>query len=158
MRRSDIGEHRCPASAVSHPTSDIALGPPHHAEPHTNARAGIGADASDIAIDVVVVERTESQLDAAKSAANAAFMGYSVRTERWRYTEWDDGARGVELYNEVDDPDELKNLAADPKHRDTVDDMIRKGRDLERLVLARAVRLHLEDRVLVQGNKTVVFG
>jgi formyltetrahydrofolate deformylase len=43
-------------------------------------------------------------------------------------------------------------------HRDTVEDMIRKGRDLERLVLARAVRLHLEDRVLVQGNKTVVFG
>jgi formyltetrahydrofolate deformylase len=42
-------------------------------------------------------------------------------------------------------------------HRDTVDDMIRKGRDLERLVLARAVRLHLEDRVLVHGNKTVVF-
>ena len=36
--------------------------------------------------------------------ANAAFMGYSVRTEQWRYTEWDDGKRGVELYNEVNDP------------------------------------------------------
>ena len=43
-------------------------------------------------------------------------------------------------------------------HSDTVQDMIRKGRDLERLVLARAVRLHLEDRILVHGNKTVVFG
>ena len=43
-------------------------------------------------------------------------------------------------------------------HRDTVQDMVRKGRDLERLVLARAVRLHLEDRILVHGNKTVVFG
>jgi formyltetrahydrofolate deformylase len=42
-------------------------------------------------------------------------------------------------------------------HRDTVADLVRKGRDLERLVLARAVRLHLEDRVLVHGNKTVVF-
>lgn len=42
-------------------------------------------------------------------------------------------------------------------HRDVVDDMIRKGRDLERFVLARAVRLHLQDRVLVCGNKTVVF-
>ncbi len=42
-------------------------------------------------------------------------------------------------------------------HRDTVDDMVRRGRDLERVVLARAVRLHLEDRVLVHGNKTVVF-
>jgi formyltetrahydrofolate deformylase len=42
-------------------------------------------------------------------------------------------------------------------HRDTVEAMIRKGRDLEKSVLARAVRLHLEDRVLVYGNKTVVF-
>ena len=42
-------------------------------------------------------------------------------------------------------------------HRDDVDDLIRKGRDLERVVLARAVRCHLEDRILVFGNKTVVF-
>ncbi|MBI3835909.1 MAG: formyltetrahydrofolate deformylase [Planctomycetes bacterium] len=42
-------------------------------------------------------------------------------------------------------------------HRDTIEDMIRKGRDLERLVLARAVRLHIEDRILVSKNKTVVF-
>jgi len=42
-------------------------------------------------------------------------------------------------------------------HRDHVPDMVRKGRDLERLVLSRAVRVHLEDRVLVSGNKTVVF-
>ena len=42
-------------------------------------------------------------------------------------------------------------------HRDTVDDLVRKGRDLEKVVLARAVRLHLASRVLVYGNKTVVF-
>jgi formyltetrahydrofolate deformylase len=42
-------------------------------------------------------------------------------------------------------------------HRDSIDDLVRKGRDLEKVVLARAVRLHLEDRVLVYGNKTVVF-
>jgi len=42
-------------------------------------------------------------------------------------------------------------------HRDTVSDLVRKGRDLEKLVLARAVRWHLEDRVWVYGNKTVVF-
>ena len=35
--------------------------------------------------------------------------------------------------------------------------MVRKGKDLEKLVLARAVRAHLENRVLVYGNKTVVF-
>ncbi len=42
-------------------------------------------------------------------------------------------------------------------HRDSVDDLVRKGRDLERMVLSRAVRHHLEDRVLVADNKTVVF-
>jgi formyltetrahydrofolate deformylase len=42
-------------------------------------------------------------------------------------------------------------------HRDSVQDLIRKGRDLEKVVLARAVDLHLRHRVLVYGNKTVVF-
>lgn len=42
-------------------------------------------------------------------------------------------------------------------HRDQVADLVRKGRDLEKVVLARAVRWHLEDRILVYGNKTVVF-
>lgn len=42
-------------------------------------------------------------------------------------------------------------------HRDSVDDLIRKGRDLEKVVLARAIRSHLENRVLVYGNKTAVF-
>ncbi|MGH7313044.1 MAG: formyltetrahydrofolate deformylase [Candidatus Rokuibacteriota bacterium] len=42
-------------------------------------------------------------------------------------------------------------------HRDTVDDLVRKGRDLERIVLARAVHLHLQGRVLPCGNRTVVF-
>jgi formyltetrahydrofolate deformylase len=42
-------------------------------------------------------------------------------------------------------------------HRDTVDDLIRKGRDLERVVLATAVRYHVEDKILTSQNKTVVF-
>jgi len=42
-------------------------------------------------------------------------------------------------------------------HRDTVGDLIRKGRDLERVVLATAVRQHVEDKILVNRNKTVVF-
>jgi len=43
-------------------------------------------------------------------------------------------------------------------HRHGIDELVRKGRDVERSVLSRAVRWHLEDRVLVYGNKTVVFG
>ncbi|MFN3474201.1 MAG: formyltetrahydrofolate deformylase [Blastomonas sp.] len=42
-------------------------------------------------------------------------------------------------------------------HSDTPDDLVRKGRDIERRVLSRAVRYHLEDRVLINGSKTVVF-
>ncbi|OYX93469.1 MAG: formyltetrahydrofolate deformylase, partial [Caulobacter sp. 35-67-4] len=42
-------------------------------------------------------------------------------------------------------------------HRDTPEDLIRKGRDIERRVLARALRYRLEDRVLLNGRKTVVF-
>jgi uncharacterized sulfatase len=41
-------------------------------------------------------------------------MGYSIRTERWRYTEWNGGKQGVELYDHTTDPEELKNLANDP--------------------------------------------
>lgn len=44
-----------------------------------------------------------------------SIMGYSVRTERWRYTEWDDGKAGAELYDHDADPHEYQNLAKDPK-------------------------------------------
>ena len=48
------------------------------------------------------------------------FFGYSLRTERWRYTEWDSGAEGKELYDHHSDPNELTNLASDPKHSETL--------------------------------------
>jgi formyltetrahydrofolate deformylase len=43
-------------------------------------------------------------------------------------------------------------------HKDSLDDMVRKGGDIEKIVLSRAVRAHLEHKILVYGNKTVVFG
>jgi formyltetrahydrofolate deformylase len=42
-------------------------------------------------------------------------------------------------------------------HRDSLDDLLQKGRDLEKVVLSRAVRWHIDNRVLLHGNKTVVF-
>lgn len=49
-----------------------------------------------------------------------SFAGHSVRTERWRYTEWDDGNKGVELFDYEQDPGETHNLASDPKQAGTV--------------------------------------
>ena len=74
-------------------------------------------------------------------------------------------ARGVKLIGAtshyvtevLDDGPIIEQDVTRISHRDTVDDLIQKGRDLERIVLSRAVRWHLDHRVLVYGNKTVVF-
>jgi formyltetrahydrofolate deformylase len=57
----------------------------------------------------------------------------------------------------LDDGPIIQQDVARVTHRHDVDDLVRKGRDLEKMVLAQAVRWHLENRVLVYGNKTVVF-
>jgi formyltetrahydrofolate deformylase len=67
------------------------------------------------------------------------------------------GATSHYVTEVLDDGPIIAQDTAPTSHRDTVDDLVRKGRDLERIVLARAVRLHLEDRILVSNNKTVVF-
>lgn len=67
---------------------------------------------------------------------------------------------GATAHYATDDLDEGPIIEQDVirvGHRDTVDDLVRKGRDLEEIVLARAVRRHVERRVLVYGRKTVVF-
>lgn len=53
------------------------------------------------------------------------FFGYSIRTPQWRYTEWDEGKRGRELYDHAQDARELTNLADDPAHADTVAELSR---------------------------------
>ncbi len=59
------------------------------------------------------------------------FMGRSVRTQRWRYTEWEDGKRGIELYDHDADPKEHVNRALEPKYAETVKELkalLAKGR------------------------------
>jgi iduronate 2-sulfatase len=59
------------------------------------------------------------------------FLGYSLRTPRWRYTEWDEGRQGRELYDhsENGDPKELTNLAENPAHAATVAELSAKLRE-----------------------------
>ncbi|HUV69776.1 MAG TPA: formyltetrahydrofolate deformylase [Terracidiphilus sp.] len=74
-------------------------------------------------------------------------------------------ARGVKLIGAtshyatevLDDGPIIEQDVARISHRDQVEDLVARGRDLERMVLARAVRLHLDRRILCYGNKTVVF-
>jgi len=67
------------------------------------------------------------------------------------------GATSHYVTEVLDDGPIIEQDVVRVSHRDTVEDLIRKGRDLEKIVLSRAVRSHVENRVLVYGNKTVVF-
>ena len=67
------------------------------------------------------------------------------------------GATSHYVTEVLDDGPIIEQDVVRVSHRDTVEDLIRKGRDLEKVVLSRAVRLHVENRVLLYGNKTVVF-
>ena len=67
------------------------------------------------------------------------------------------GATSHYVTSDLDQGPILEQEVIRCSHRDSVDDLMRKGRDLEKRVLAAAVRWHLEDRVLVHENKTVVF-
>jgi uncharacterized sulfatase len=52
-----------------------------------------------------------------------SYQGRSVRADRWRYTEWDGGKRGMELYDHENDPHEWRNLANVPEYAETVEQM-----------------------------------
>jgi formyltetrahydrofolate deformylase len=67
------------------------------------------------------------------------------------------GATAHYVTDDLDQGPIIDQDVARVSHRDAVEDLIRKGRDLEKIVLARAVGLHLARRVIVYGNKTVVF-
>jgi formyltetrahydrofolate deformylase len=74
-------------------------------------------------------------------------------------------ARGVKLIGAtshyvtdvLDDGPIIEQDVVRVSHRDSIDDLMQKGRDLEKGVLSRAVRWHIENRILLYGNKTVVF-
>ena len=67
------------------------------------------------------------------------------------------GATSHYVTEALDDGPIIEQDVARISHRDQVEDLVQKGRDLERVVLSRAVKWHLEHRILGYGNKTVIF-
>lgn len=67
------------------------------------------------------------------------------------------GATSHYVTDVLDDGPIIEQDVTRVSHRDQIQDLVQKGRDLERIVLSRAVRWHLDHRILVYGNKTVIF-
>jgi len=67
------------------------------------------------------------------------------------------GATSHYVTESLDDGPIIEQDVARISHRDQIEDLVQKGADLEKIVLSRAVRWHVENRVLVYANKTVVF-
>jgi formyltetrahydrofolate deformylase len=67
------------------------------------------------------------------------------------------GATAHYVTEVLDDGPIIEQGVARITHEDSLDDLVEKGRDVERVVLSRAVRWHIENRILLYGNKTVIF-
>jgi arylsulfatase A-like enzyme len=73
--------------------------------------------------------RARAGASAPVGAAGRGFFGYSLRTPRWRYTEWDEGREGVELYDHDSDPKEITNLARQSGYDDVMAELSRQLRE-----------------------------
>ena len=92
----------------------------------TQVRRGGGGGAAKAKAKATDPNATAKQ----KAKAGPGFIGYSLRTDRYRYTEWDETKQGVELYDHQTDPHEYANLAKNPQHADTVKQLSAKLHEL----------------------------
>ena len=177
--RHRAGELRCdiPLIISNHPDLESearGFGIPYHVFPITKEtkRAQEQAEIAlldDNAIDLVImarymqilsgefIEHYPSQIINIHHSFLPAFIGgkpYHQAAERGVKLV---GATAHYVTSDLDEGPIIEQDVTRVSHRHSVEELIRKGRDLEKIVLARAVRWHLEDRVLVYGNKTVVF-
>jgi formyltetrahydrofolate deformylase len=179
LHRYSIGELHCELVAVisNHPDLEpfvSRVGIPYHVFPVTAATKA-EQEARELAlldslnVDLIVlarymqvlspefVERYPNQIINIHHSFLPAFSGGRPYEQAYD--------RGVKLIGAtshyvtpvLDDGPIIEQDIVRVSHRDTLDDYTRKGRDIERLVLARGVRAHLEGRVLPCGNRTVVF-
>jgi formyltetrahydrofolate deformylase len=86
-----------------------------------------------------------------------AFIGASPYRQAYQKGVKLIGATSHYVTAELDQGPIIEQETVRVSHRDSVDDLMRKGRDLEKRVLAAALRYHLEDRIMVYAGKTVVF-
>lgn len=122
-----VAPGRCrPGSVASAPVSQVDIFPTLAelcgVQPPRNLQ---GQSLVPILADPQAAGRGWAVTQVARGAGKAQprFFGYSLRTPRWRYTEWDEGRRGRELYDHDRDPRELTNLAEVPEHAATVADL-----------------------------------
>jgi len=86
-----------------------------------------------------------------------AFKGGQPYHRAWKRGVKLIGATAHYVTEDLDEGPIIEQCTVNVRHRDEVDDLIRKGRDIERIALARAVRLHLNHQVFVYNSKTAVF-
>ena len=177
--RWKAGEFACDLVAVVSNHDDLAgaargYGLPFHVIPVTAATKAAGeakqlALLRELRVDLVVLARYMqvlsadllTQLGAPVINIHHSFLPAFAGGRPYHQAH----ARGVKLIGatahyatrDLDEGPIIHQDVARVTHRHGVDDLVRKGRDLEKMVLAQAVRWHLEGRVLVYGNKTVVF-
>ncbi len=172
LLRHRAGELPCDLAMIVSNHPDLApvaaqFGVPYHqapksAEPDTLARL------DDAGVDLVVLARYMQILSPEfvtrrPSTINIhhsflpAFIGASPHHQAHERGVKLIGATAHYVTNDLDEGPIIEQGVVRCSHRDTVQDLIRKGRDLEKVVLAAAVRWHLEHRVLVYAGKTVVF-
>jgi formyltetrahydrofolate deformylase len=124
--------------------------------------AGAGVDAIVLArymqiLSPAVVERYPARIINIHHSFLPAFIGASPYRQAYERGVKLIGATAHYVTDRLDEGPIIEQAVVRCSHRDSVDDLVRKGRDLEKRVLASAVRWHLEDRILVYAGKTVVF-
>ena len=105
----------------------------------------------------VFVERYRNKIINIHHSFLPAFIGAKPYHQAYKRGVKLIGATGHYVTGDLDEGPIIEQDVARISHRDSVRDLIRKGKNLEKEVLARAVKLHLEHKVLSYSNKTVVF-